>query len=124
MTGTVGTGTYKGLAQPLYGEYEQVQENVGSIMQTLTAKSGITADFVNYRTSAGSVVFGVSATGVLTCLSITQTTPTALATKDNGTTAPTTTTLTADGMFATAFVSSTARIYFRTNGTVYSVAGA
>ena len=61
-----GNTTFEGLAIPLSGEYEKVQQVVGDDMVTLTGKASMTGDFLVCQTSAGSEVFVVDVDGALT----------------------------------------------------------
>ncbi len=58
-----GTNSYKGLALPLNGEYEQTQLAAASDMVTLTGKSGQTGDFLVCQNSSGTEKFVVDASG-------------------------------------------------------------
>ena len=60
-----GNSTYEGLAIPLFGEYEQVQQTIGTDMVTLTGKASMTGDFLVCQTSAGAEVFVVGVSGSL-----------------------------------------------------------
>lgn len=61
-----GTKSFKGLALPLNGEYEQKQITAAADMATLTGVSGQTGDFIVCQGSTGTEVFVVSSTGAIT----------------------------------------------------------
>lgn len=58
-----GTSTYEGLAPPLFGEYEQVQQTIANDMITLTGKASMSGDFLVCQSSAGTEVFIVDKDG-------------------------------------------------------------
>ena len=59
---TKGAGTYKGLAVPLFGEFEIKQRTAATDMMTITGASGQTGDFI-VATAAGTEVFSVEDSG-------------------------------------------------------------
>ena len=102
---TVGTRTYEGRAVPLKGESNIVQETLGTDIITITGAASQTGDFLVCRNSSGTEKAVITKDGVMIgCY--------------NGTSAPDTTLIPADGGFAIAVVSGTSRMYFRANGTV------
>ena len=62
---TVGSGSFMGLAPPLLGECEIVQENAGTDLYTFTGASSMSGDFVVYRTSAGTERVWINADGCI-----------------------------------------------------------
>lgn len=58
-----GSDTYKGLAVPLWGESEIVQQTAGNDILTLTAVTGASGDFLVAQTAGGGEVFVVGAAG-------------------------------------------------------------
>ncbi len=87
---TVGTSQgVLGACLPSYGEYEQTQQNIATDMVTLTGKSGMTADFIVLRTSAGtekvyfkstgSMIFGASSSSAAAGIGLTSANPQAVA---------------------------------------------
>lgn len=60
---TEGTGTYKGMAPPLLGEYEQTQQTAATDMVTLTGASSQTGDFLVCQNSSGTEKFYVDVNG-------------------------------------------------------------
>ena len=61
-----GNENYKGLAVPLYGESEIVQQTAATDILTLTATSGASGDFLVAQTAGGGEVFVIGAAGELT----------------------------------------------------------
>ena len=61
-----GSDTYKGLAVPLWGESEIVQQVAGNDILTLTAITGGTGDFLVAQTAGGGEVFVLGAAGEAT----------------------------------------------------------
>jgi len=61
-----GSKGYKGLAVPLYGESEIVQQTAATDILTLTAVTGASGDFLVAQTAGGGEVFVVGAAGELT----------------------------------------------------------
>jgi hypothetical protein len=61
-----GNDTYKGLAQPLTGNFEQYGISTTEDMMTLTQVSGASGDFIVCQTSAGTEVFVVTVAGAMT----------------------------------------------------------
>lgn len=61
-----GNKTYKGLALPLNGEYEQKQITAATDMVSLTGASGQTGDFIVAQNSSGTEKFVVDANGYVT----------------------------------------------------------
>lgn len=66
---TEGTGTYKGMAPPLLGEYEQTQQTAATDMVTLTGASSQTGDFLVCQNSSGTEKFCVDVNGAVTAAS-------------------------------------------------------
>jgi len=60
-----GNKSYKGLALPLNGEYEQTQLTAATDMVTLTGASGQTGDFIVCQDSSGNEKFVVDSDGVM-----------------------------------------------------------
>jgi hypothetical protein len=58
---TVGTGTYMGLAVPLYGEVELKQDTAATDFITLTGDSSISGDFLVCRAGATEKAWVTSA---------------------------------------------------------------
>lgn len=63
---TEGTDSWRGLAQPLFGDYETKQRTAATDHWTATAASGATGDFLVFQTAGGGEVFVVGAAGELT----------------------------------------------------------
>ena len=61
-----GTDTYKGLAVPLFGDFEIKGRTAATDIMTLTAASGASGDFIVCQTVGGGEVFVVDANGLLT----------------------------------------------------------
>ncbi len=61
-----GSNTYKGLAVPLWGESEIVQQTAANDILTLTAVTGATGDFLVAQTAGGGEVFVLGAAGEAT----------------------------------------------------------
>ena len=59
----VGSNNYKGLAVPLYGEFEQVGQTTANDQVTWTAKGGATGDLMVWRSSAGTEYMFIAANG-------------------------------------------------------------
>lgn len=124
---TVGTKTYLGIAVPLFGESEIVQQTAATDLLTLTGAGSQSGDFLVARNSSGTEKFSLTSTGSATfAAGITATTGNITATagclvgKDNSTTAPTTATLAAGGLWV-YIAGGTARLAFRQNTTVYYI---
>jgi len=64
-----GNENYKGLAVPLYGESEIVQQTAATDIITLTATSGATGDFLVAQTAGGGEVFVIEASGKTSVIS-------------------------------------------------------
>lgn len=60
-----GTSTYEGLAPPLFGEYEQVQQTIANDMITLTGKASMSGDFLVCQNSTGTELFILNKDGDL-----------------------------------------------------------
>ena len=58
-----GSNTYKGLAVPLYGQFEIKQSTAATDIATLTAITGATGDFLVAQTAGGGEVFVVDDAG-------------------------------------------------------------
>jgi len=58
-----GTDTYKGLAVPLFGDFEIKQRTAATDILTLTGASGQTGDFIVAQIAAGTEVFVVEDSG-------------------------------------------------------------
>lgn len=61
-----GSDTYKGLAVPLFGDFEIKQRTAATDIMTITAASGASGDFIVCQTVGGGEVFVVDASGNLT----------------------------------------------------------
>lgn len=62
-----GSGSYEGLAPPLYGEYEQFQQTAATDMVTLTGSTGtMTGDFIVMQNSTGAELAYIDANGKAT----------------------------------------------------------
>ena len=61
-----GSETYKGMAVPLFGESEIVQQTVGNDMLTLTGKASMTGDYIVCQNSTGAEVRVLNAAGEMT----------------------------------------------------------
>lgn len=61
-----GTDTYKGLAVPLFGDFEIRQRTAATDIMSITAASGATGDFIVCQTVGGGELFVVDASGALT----------------------------------------------------------
>ena len=61
-----GNKGYKGLAVPLWGESEIVQQTAATDILTLTAVTGASGDFLVAQTAGGGEVFVVGAAGEVT----------------------------------------------------------
>ena len=61
-----GNKTYEGLAVPLFGESELIQQTAATDFLTLTGASGMTGDFLVCQTNTGTEVFVVSSVGQMT----------------------------------------------------------
>lgn len=114
---TAGSRTYEGRAVPLKGESEIVQETLGTDILTITGAASQTGDFLVCRNSSATEKAYVTKDGKIYGAGIIQS-ATFLQTLDNGTTAPDTSAITADGGLMVAKVSGTIRLYLRDNGTV------
>lgn len=66
-----GNSSYNGLALPLNGEYEQVQQTAANDMQTMTGASGQTGDFLVCQNSSGVERFVVEDGGNIVIVSST-----------------------------------------------------
>ena len=64
-----GTDSYKGLAVPLFGDFEIKQRTAGTDMMTLTGITSQTGDFIVCQDSAGNENFVVEEEGQVTCAS-------------------------------------------------------
>ena len=60
-----GSNAYKGLAVPLYGEFEQVGQTTANDQVTWTQKGGATGDMMVWRSSAGTEYSLIDASGSL-----------------------------------------------------------
>ncbi len=87
-----GSENYKGLAVPLWGESEIVQQTAATDILTLTAVTGATGDFLVAQTAGGGEVFVLGAAGEATFASTVTLTNNRLFMGDgtNPTTSPTT----------------------------------
>lgn len=61
-----GSDTYKGLAVPLFGDFEIKGRTAATDIMTITAASGATGDFIVCQTVGGGELFVVDNTGALT----------------------------------------------------------
>ena len=61
-----GSDSWRGLAQPLFGDFETKQRTAATDHWTATAASGATGDFLVFQTAGGGEVFVVGAAGELT----------------------------------------------------------
>jgi hypothetical protein len=61
-----GTDTYKGLAVPLFGDFEIRGRTAATDIMTITAASGASGDFIVCQTVGGGELFVVDNTGALT----------------------------------------------------------
>lgn len=77
----VGSDGYQGLAVPLFGESEIVQQNSGNDILTITRSSGNTDDFLVMRDSGGQEYFVVYSNGRLALPNFATTAPTTGLTK-------------------------------------------
>ncbi len=68
----VGDNSYDGLAVPLFGESEIIQQTAATDILTITGASSQTGDFIACRNSTGGEVFSVSASGLSTMLTFTS----------------------------------------------------
>lgn len=66
---TVGTRTFEGLAVPLSGECEIVQETAATDIITLTGAASQTGDFLVLRNSSGTEMLYINASGGLSLAS-------------------------------------------------------
>jgi hypothetical protein len=106
-----GTDTFKGLAVPLTGDSTITQRTAATDILTIQGASGQTGDFLVARDSSSMEYFYVTSAGHGVFVG-------GVATKDFGTTAPTTVTLPVDGGMGVAAVTGTARLYFRRSSTI------
>ena len=60
-----GSDTYKGLAVPLFGDFEIKQRTAATDIVSITAATGATGDFIVCQTVGGGEVFVVGAAGEL-----------------------------------------------------------
>ena len=58
-----GSETYKGLAVPLFGESEIVQQTIGNDILTLTGKASMSGDFFVCQNSAGTELAYIDVSG-------------------------------------------------------------
>jgi len=115
-----GTEFWEGQALPSVGETEIKADTTTNDVLTITGSSGHTADFLVCQTYAGTEMFYVDISGNIYPAG--NVLPTGfVATKNNGTVAPTTSHITTDGGLMVATVSGSVRLYFRVGGTVYYV---
>jgi hypothetical protein len=63
---TTGSGSYKGLAVPIWGECEMFQRQAAVDCLTLTGANGHTADFLVAQIAAGTEKFVIDISGNLT----------------------------------------------------------
>lgn len=68
-----GNKTYMGLAVPLRGESEIMQETAATDVLTITATTGASGDFLVCQTAGGGEVFVVDAAGAVSAVGITNT---------------------------------------------------
>ena len=61
-----GSDTYKGLAVPLFGDFEIKQRTAATDIMTITAASGASGDFIVCQTVGGGELFVVDASGNVT----------------------------------------------------------
>ncbi len=111
---TVGTTTWEGEGVPRKGESEIVQQSASVDIITITGASSQTGDFLVCRNNSGTEKLYVDASGNVVASGF-------VAVKDNATTEPTTSNITADGGIMVAKVNNTVRLYFRQNGTVHYI---
>jgi len=117
-----GTEMWEGMSVPLVGESEIKADTTTNDILTITGSSGHSADFLVLQTYAGVEKFVVDISGNVTANNVSGVNILAsgfVGTKNNGTTAPTTSHVTSDGGLMVATVSGTVRLYFRVGGTVY-----
>jgi hypothetical protein len=107
-----GSDTYKGLAVPLTGDSLITQRTAATDVLTIQGASAQSGDFLVCRDSSSTEYFYVTSAGLGVFVG-------GVATKDFGTTAPTTLTMTVNGGLGVANVSGTVRLYSRQNGTIY-----
>ena len=60
-----GTGTFKGLAVPIFGEFEQIGATTANDQVTWTQKGGASGDMMVWRSSAGTEYLLIDASGSL-----------------------------------------------------------
>ncbi len=118
---TVGTNAYKGLSVPLQGESEIRQLTAATDILTITGASGQSGDFLVCRIAAGTEKFSVDVSGNVVAAGGLTTSGVLAGTYlklTDGSAAPGTLALTADGMVGVATVSGTIRLYARSGGTI------